>query len=175
MKGKSESILERGEAMSYSEYDLPPERREEMIEWVAQQIHKRGLTTPAVFFIEMNRPISYIGSQAVHFFSPFINAIFDSKLASEVGTLMADRKNIDRLIDRLEMLAREDEMANLRAKRRARQVAKGGASPEAVAIEEAAQRSGVELTAGEATTGDGAAPKRGGLLGSVKGFFSRKK
>ncbi len=166
-----------------SDLDITPERRDEMIEWVAQQIHKRGMTTPAVFFIEMNRPLSYIGGQAVHFFSPFVNALFDSKLATEVGHLMSDRKNIDRLIDRLEELTRQQEIDERKARKKAREAAKteAQASPEAEALAQAAERSGVDLNAapGEGSgAGPGAvdegAPKKGGLLGSVGKLFKRK-
>ncbi len=172
--------------MSTSDFDITPERRDEMIEWTAQQIHKRGLTTPAVFFIEMNRPISYVGSQAVHFFSPFVNAIFDSKLATEVGHLMSDRKNIDRLIDRLEELTREQEAAERKARKKAKQEAgkatAGEVSPEAQALAEAAERSGVDLGAGPAPedaakgaeTDATEQPKKGGFLGSVGKFLKRK-
>ncbi|MHB0885313.1 MAG: hypothetical protein ACYC6V_06625 [Bacillota bacterium] len=172
--------------MSTTDFDITPERRDEMIEWTAQQIHKRGLTTPAVFFIEMNRPISYVGGQAVHFFSPFVNAIFDSKLATEVGHLMSDRKNIDRLIDRLEELTREQDIAQRKARKKAKleaaQATASEASPEAQALTQAAERSGVDLDAeappdgaakGSATDAAGQ-PKKSGFLDSVGKFLKRK-
>lgn len=134
--------------------DISPERRDEIIEWAAQQIHKRGLTTAAVFFIEMNRPITYVGSQAVHFFAPFVNTIFDNRLATEIGHLMSDRKNIDMLINRLEDLVREDEVAAIRARKKAREEkakAAGQAGPAAVEP-----------------------PRSGGLKNAVGRLFKRK-
>ena len=89
--------------------EITPERRDELIEWMAQQVVKRGLSTPAVMFVEMARPISFIGSQAVQFFSPFINVALNSQLSTEIGFLMEDRKNIDRLVDRVEELTIEQD------------------------------------------------------------------
>ena len=89
--------------------EITPERRDEIIEWLAKQIVKRGLSTPAVIFVEMSRPISFIGSQAVQFFSPFINVALNSHLSSEIALIMEDRKNIDRLLDRLEELTAEQD------------------------------------------------------------------
>jgi len=149
-----------------SDLDLTDERRDEMIEWVAQQIHKRGLTTPAVFFIEMNRPLSYIGGQAVHFFSPFVNALFDTKLATEVGHLMSDRKNIDRLIDRLEELTREQEIAERRARKKARVEA-----PQAAAGPAAGPAAPPPDAEGGPSPQEG---PRKGFLGAVGKLFKRK-
>lgn len=162
--------------MSTTDFDITPERRDEIIEWAAQQIHKRGLTTPAVFFIEMNRPLSYVGGQAAHFFSPFVNAIFDSQLATEVGHLMSDRKNIDRLIDRLEELTREQEVAERKARKKAKlgepKGVAGEGSPEAEALAEAARRSGVDLSEG-APEEPAEQPKKGGFLSSVGKLLKR--
>ncbi|HEY3316261.1 MAG TPA: hypothetical protein VGL40_13415 [Bacillota bacterium] len=137
--------------------EITPERRDEIIEWAAQQIHKRGLTTAAVFFIEMNRPITYVGSQAVHFFAPFVNTIFDNRLATEIGHLMSERKNIDRLINRLEDLIHEDDVAALKAKKKARAEARGRA------------QGGPEAARGPV---EPASP--GGIRGAIGRLFRRK-
>ena len=113
--------------------EITPERRDEIIEWLAKQVVKRGLSTPAVIFMEMSRPISFIGSQAVQFFSPFINVALNSQLSSEIALVMEDRKNIDRLLDRIEELTTEQdrterEWRKKEKERRARELAERKAS-----------------------------------------------
>lgn len=108
--------------------EITPERRDEIIEWLAKQVVKRGLSTPAIMFVEMARPISFIGSQAVQFFSPFINVALNSQLSTEIALVMEDRKNIDRLIDRVEELTidqdrKEKEWRKKEKERRAQELA----------------------------------------------------
>ena len=41
---------------------------------LAQEVKSRRLTTPAIFFLEMMRPLNFVGSQAMVFFGPIISA-----------------------------------------------------------------------------------------------------
>jgi hypothetical protein len=135
--------------------EMTAERRDELIEWVAKQVVKRGLSTPAIVFVEMSRPVSFLGSQAVHFFAPFINVAINSQLSSEIATVMEDRKNIDRLVDRIEELTLEED-------KRQREWTAG----------EKARRA-AERKAGRNVTPSGEAPKSG-LMARVREFVKRK-
>ena len=42
---------------------------------LAQEVKSRRLTTPAIFFLEMMRPLNFVGSQAMVFFGPIISAL----------------------------------------------------------------------------------------------------
>lgn len=75
-----------------------------MIEKVAQQVARSGLTTPAIFFLEMNRPFTFAGSQFMHFLSPFAS-IFGMSFWGDMALLFEERANIDRLLNRLEELS----------------------------------------------------------------------
>lgn len=86
--------------------ELSVERRAELIEHIAQQITKLGMTTPAIFFLEMNRPVTFLGSQAMHFFSPIASLIGISSM-QELAYLFEDRANVEALLQRLEVLAAE--------------------------------------------------------------------
>jgi len=79
----------------------PEEVRDELVEYVAREIQLRGLTTPAVMFLEASRPYRPLGSQAMLFFDPVLRGVFGGDLA-EVQRLMADETGIERLIERLE-------------------------------------------------------------------------
>ena len=41
---------------------------------LAEEVKARSMTTPAIFFLEMMRPLNFVGSQAMIFFGPIISA-----------------------------------------------------------------------------------------------------
>lgn len=79
----------------------PEEVRDELVEYVAREIQLRGLTTPAVMFLEASRPYRPLGSQAMLFFDPVLRSLFGGDLA-EAQRVLADDDGIERLIERLE-------------------------------------------------------------------------
>jgi len=95
---------------------VTPERRDEILDYLAGKIHDYGMTTPAIIVLESHRPISYIASQFVHFIAPFGDVLVGSPYASELGYVMEDRENITRLVERLEALTREDDARMAKAK-----------------------------------------------------------
>ena len=84
----------------------PEELRDDLVEYVARQIQVRGVTTPAMMFLEASRPYHALGSQAMLFFDPVLRGVFGGDLA-EVQRLLADDAGIERLIERLEELDEE--------------------------------------------------------------------
>ncbi|MET1231597.1 MAG: hypothetical protein ABWY52_01955 [Candidatus Limnocylindrales bacterium] len=80
-----------------------PEASDELVESVAREIQVRGLTGPAMMFLEASRPYRPLGSQAMLFFDPVLRGVFGGDLAG-VQHLLADDTGIDRLLDRLEEL-----------------------------------------------------------------------
>ncbi|MEI7743329.1 MAG: hypothetical protein WCK58_06220 [Chloroflexota bacterium] len=83
------------------------EHREALVEAVAREIRLRGLTGPAVHFLEASRPYRPLGAPAMLFFDPVLGELFggDSPSATE---LMRDDIGIEALIDRLEELDEVD-------------------------------------------------------------------
>lgn len=88
--------------------EITPERREELLDEVVNVIRRYGLITPAIFFGEMNKPLSFIGSQALHFFTPVIGAFVDEARVTEYATLLEDRNNLEYLLQKLEKAAQEE-------------------------------------------------------------------
>ena len=84
----------------------PEEIRDELVEFVAREIQLRGLTGPAVMFLEASRPYRPLGSQAMLFFDPVLRGMFGGDMA-EMQRVMADEIGIDRLIERLEEMDEE--------------------------------------------------------------------
>ncbi|NJD29177.1 MAG: hypothetical protein FIA92_12885 [Chloroflexi bacterium] len=85
---------------------LGDDQRDELVEEVAREIQLRGLTTPAVHFLEASRPYRPLGPHAMLFFDPVLRSIFGGDLAG-ASALLADDDGIEQLIDRLEELSEE--------------------------------------------------------------------
>jgi hypothetical protein len=63
------------------------------------------MATPAVLFIELNRPLSFLAGQAAHVLFPFLAPVLGARLSRQVAELLEDPANVDRLLERLERLA----------------------------------------------------------------------
>ena len=94
--------------MSQQMSESPDEQREELVEFVAREIQLRGLTAPAVHFLEASRTRHSLGSQAMLFFDPVLRGVFGGDLAS-ASEILADDTGIELLIARLEET--DDEIA----------------------------------------------------------------
>ncbi len=77
------------------------EQRDDLVELVAREIQLRGLTTPAVHFLQANRPYRPLGSNAMLFFDPILRSVFGGELMA-AQELLADEVGIEQLIERLE-------------------------------------------------------------------------
>jgi len=81
--------------------ELSAERREQLIGELAARIAHWGLITPAILFLEVNRPFSFIGSQALLFFQPLLSPLLGNKVV-EYAQLFEDRASVELLLQRLE-------------------------------------------------------------------------
>ncbi|MFV0444638.1 MAG: hypothetical protein ACK5Q5_13795 [Planctomycetaceae bacterium] len=87
---------------SESAEPTPDEQR--VLEQVCQELVRRRLTTAAVAFLEMARPLNYLGSQSLHFFSPLISAVTQGNDHQHLAALLERRDAIDRMLQRIEEL-----------------------------------------------------------------------
>lgn len=53
----------------------PTPLQQPAVDWACIQIAKRRLTTPGLIFLEMSRPLNFLGAQAMHFLRPGFWAI----------------------------------------------------------------------------------------------------
>ncbi|MDX1934341.1 MAG: hypothetical protein SFU56_17195 [Capsulimonadales bacterium] len=90
---------------------LPPDRRERLLRSVAEAIRRRGLETPAVLALELNRPFAFIASQALIPFAPLLAPLIGIDRLQEVGRLLAEPGVTDELIARIESARPETETA----------------------------------------------------------------
>jgi hypothetical protein len=87
--------------------EVSEEERERIIEKAAREIVRRGLATPALIFIEMAKPINFLGSQLLVAIDPFISSILSSGDYRKFSILMEDDENVERLLQAIERLSAE--------------------------------------------------------------------
>jgi hypothetical protein len=87
--------------VSFPRYEYSEEQRDELVEQVAREIELRGMTAPAVHFLQASRPYRPLGANAMLFFDPVLRSLFGGDLTS-ASELLADDAGIELLIERLE-------------------------------------------------------------------------
>lgn len=85
------------------------DRQEQMIDRLVNWILVKGLSAPAVLFLEASKPLSFIGSQVLLLLQPMLGYIGptlgwfdDSHVVAEYAELLEDPANIDRILVCLE-------------------------------------------------------------------------
>jgi hypothetical protein len=78
------------------------EQNEQLLDRLTQLIERRGLTLPALLFLQTTRPLSFIASQGLLLCQPVLSFFYDTPRIADYADLLADRANIDRLVARLE-------------------------------------------------------------------------
>jgi hypothetical protein len=78
------------------------EQSEQLIEHLTQQISQWGLALPAIVFLQVTRPLSFLASQGLLLCQPLLSSVYDAPRIADYVDLLADRTNIDRLVARLE-------------------------------------------------------------------------
>lgn len=81
---------------------LTDEERDRLLDKAAQEILRRKIEMPATLFLEMHKPLAYVGSHALLAFSPFLVPFVGFDNLNNYSRLLADRGNVERLIQRLE-------------------------------------------------------------------------
>ena len=82
----------------------PTEMQKEAIDKLCRGIIRRGLTTPAIIGVEMGRPLNFVGSQTMHFFTPLISAFVPTDSWKAVAEFLEHRGSVDWIRNRIEEL-----------------------------------------------------------------------
>jgi len=85
----------------------PREDEDAFIENLARAIVRRRLETPAVLFLEAQRPLSFISSQGLLFLAPFLRLLLPPGGIDRFARLLDTPQGVDRLIERIEEIARK--------------------------------------------------------------------
>ena len=76
-----------------------------IISTFAKEIVERGMSVPAIFFLESTKYISFIGSQFLVFLGPLATCFINNKKYYNLTELLEDRTNIEFLINEIERLS----------------------------------------------------------------------
>lgn len=74
-----------------------PEQRA-LLDRLAREIVRREMATPALLFLEMARPVNYLGAQALHYFAPLVTTLVDAGSYEQFAEFLARRDAIEILI-----------------------------------------------------------------------------
>jgi len=91
-------------AVGEKELPAPTEKQLARIDRLCRTIHQRRLTPPALIFLEMSRPLNYLGAQALHFLEPIATAVFSKDEYRELSTFLERRDAVELIARRLEEL-----------------------------------------------------------------------
>ena len=70
----------------------------------ASKIVDKGMTVPALFFLESTKYVSFIGSQMMVFFGPIMTSFINSEKYYNFSELLEDRNNIEYLLNEIERM-----------------------------------------------------------------------
>jgi|TARA_B100000809_G_scaffold255711_1_gene294654 hypothetical protein len=76
----------------------------QLISNLAEKIVRHGMSVPAIFFLEMVKYMSFIGSQLMVFFGPVITAFVQSESYYKLTHLLEERQNVEFLMLELERM-----------------------------------------------------------------------
>jgi hypothetical protein len=69
-----------------------------LLEKIAHGIVRREMAAPALLFLESLGPLSFLGSQALHGLTPFLELVGNEKELERLAIILERRDSIDRLI-----------------------------------------------------------------------------
>jgi hypothetical protein len=79
---------------------------EALLDKLAHLVVRHRMTVPAIFFLESMKPLSFVGSQAMHFFEPLVHAFLPLRDYERFALMMERRENLEALLVKIE--ARDD-------------------------------------------------------------------
>jgi hypothetical protein len=84
--------------------EITVERREEVLNKIAQKVVDLRLTPVAIVMLESGKPLSFVGSQLMVFLQPVVTSLFPFHQYDEVAALLEERSNVEALIQKIEEL-----------------------------------------------------------------------
>jgi len=95
-------------------------KQEEILDKISRKVVQWKMAVPAIMFLESVKPLSYIGSQVMVFFEPFVHALFSIPAYNEFQQMMEKRENVERLLQRIEKFDAEAYQEEKRRKKEAK-------------------------------------------------------
>jgi hypothetical protein len=99
---------------------LSPED-EQLLNRVVEMTVRHRMTVPAILLLESAKPLSFLGSQALHFFEPLVRSFFSVPDYDRVAQLLERRESLEDLLVRIEANEEESRLAEREAKAKRRE------------------------------------------------------
>ena len=77
---------------------------QKIISNLAQEIVNRGMSVPAIFFLESTKYISFIGSQFLVFLGPIATCFINNQKYYDFTKILEKKSNIEFLLSEIERL-----------------------------------------------------------------------
>ena len=77
-------------------------QEKKIMDLYAKKVIDRGMSVPAVFFLEMFKYLSFIFSQSMILFGPLATIFLNSKRYYEVSDILSNRNNVEYFICQIE-------------------------------------------------------------------------
>jgi hypothetical protein len=90
------------DAMHMPEENPLPEEEMLVLEKVAKKVVDKSMTIPAIVFLESVKPLNYIGSQAMVFFEPIVQSLFNLKDYDTFRSALEKRQSVEIMIQKIE-------------------------------------------------------------------------
>ena len=87
----------------------PTDPQRAIVDRVAKEIARRRLTTPALVFLEMSRPLNFVAAHAMHFLQPIAAIVLDTQSYQQFAEFLEHRGSVDYLCRRIEHFEQESE------------------------------------------------------------------
>ena len=82
--------------------DAAAQAEDELFGRVARAVVKRGLTSPALLFLELHRPLGYVTGQMLHSLGPFASLVANPKDVEILASCICRRGGVTKLIAAIE-------------------------------------------------------------------------
>ena len=89
--------------------EIPQDEQRELLEKIARQVVKRRLTAPAILFLEMCKPLNFLGSQVLIALNPFVQAVFNTAEYQKFALIIEKDANVELLIRLMEEFDGEEQ------------------------------------------------------------------
>ncbi len=85
----------------------PTDAERAIADRICREVVRRRMATPALMFLEMCRPLNYLGSQAMHFFGPIATVLVDKEGYCTFAAFLERRGSMDYLCHKIEAFEAE--------------------------------------------------------------------
>jgi len=88
--------------------DISDEEQQCILGKVAKGLVKRRLTAPAIFFLEVCKPLNFLGSQFLMAIAPFVQSLLPLRDYRKFALIIEQDSNVEELITLIEVFSQED-------------------------------------------------------------------